>query len=155
MLEISHSTLSDEAEPSRVVHDHVIVLDAGALVVLGHAAERVEEETVTELHDVRLVDAGDFLHTRVGLGDSAPAGETRYTHLAVVLERKVEREANNALRLGTRGDLQALDNTGETLVLKTRVFTLGVLTDNGKIDIAVTSRETRERLAKNDGGVDV
>lgn len=45
----------------RVVDNHVIVLDAGALVVLRDAAEGVEEETVTELHDVRLVDTSDFL----------------------------------------------------------------------------------------------
>lgn len=46
---------------SRVVDDHIVVLDAGALVVLRDATEGVEEETVTELHDVGLVHARNFL----------------------------------------------------------------------------------------------
>ena len=48
--------------PSRVVNDHVVVLDASALVILGHLAESVQEQTITELHDVGLVDTSDFLH---------------------------------------------------------------------------------------------
>ena len=46
---------------SRIVNDHVVVLDASALVILGHLAEGVQEQTITELHDVGLVDASDFL----------------------------------------------------------------------------------------------
>ena len=76
-------------------------------------------------------------------------------YLAVVLKRKVEREAANALRLSAGGHLQALDDTGVALVLKARVFTLRVLTDDGEVDVVVTSGEARERLAKNDRRVDV
>ena len=47
--------------PSRVVNDHVVVLDASALVILGHLAEGVQEQTITKLHDVGLVDASNFL----------------------------------------------------------------------------------------------
>ena len=54
----------------RVVDNHVVVLDAGALVVLSYATEGVEEETVTELHDVRLVNAGDFLYATGRLSES-------------------------------------------------------------------------------------
>ena len=54
----------------RVVDNHVVVLDAGALVVLSYATEGVEEETVTELHDVRLVNAGDFLYASGRLSES-------------------------------------------------------------------------------------
>ena len=77
------------------------------------------------------------------------------THLAVVLERKIEGETNDTLRLRTRGHLQALDDTGIALVLKARVFTLRVLTDDGEVYVVVTSGEARERLAKNDRRVDV
>ncbi len=45
----------------RVVDDHVIELDASELVLLRNPAEGVQEQTVTKLHDVRLVHAGDFL----------------------------------------------------------------------------------------------
>jgi hypothetical protein len=46
----------------RVVHNHRVELDARvAVFLLGDALARVEEQTVAELHDVGLVDAGDFL----------------------------------------------------------------------------------------------
>ena len=45
----------------RVVHNHIVVLDAGSLVLLGNAAESVQEKTITELHDVCLVNTSDFL----------------------------------------------------------------------------------------------
>lgn len=48
-------------EYTRVVDDHVIELDASELVLFRNPAEGVEEQTVTKLHDVRLVYASDFL----------------------------------------------------------------------------------------------
>lgn len=45
----------------RVIDNHVVVLNSSALVFLCDPAEGVEEETVTELHDVGLVDASNFL----------------------------------------------------------------------------------------------
>ena len=41
------------------------------------------------------------------------------------------------------------------LMLDTRVLSLRVLTDDGKVDVVVTSGEAREGLAKNDRRVDV
>jgi len=41
------------------------------------------------------------------------------------------------------------------LVLETRVFTFSVLTNDGKVDISVTSGETGNRLAENEGSVNV
>ena len=40
---------------------HVVELESRVLVLLGDLAARVEEESVSELHDVGLVDAGDRL----------------------------------------------------------------------------------------------
>ena len=40
-------------------------------------------------------------------------------------------------------------------MFNTRVFTLRVLTDDGEVDVVVTSGEAGERLAKNDRRVDV
>ena len=74
----------------------------------------------------------------------------REMYLAVVLQSKVESETNDTFGLCPGGDLQGLNDTGVTLVLKTRVFTLGVFTDNGKVDVVVAGRESREGLAKND-----
>ncbi len=45
----------------RVVDNHVVVLDSSALVLFCDPTEGVEEETVTKLHDVGLVDASNFL----------------------------------------------------------------------------------------------
>ena len=72
-------------------------------------------------------------------------------HLTVVLEREVEREAADTLRLGARGNLQALDDARVALVLKTRILTLRVLTDDGEVDVVVTGGEARKGLAKNNG----
>lgn len=76
-------------------------------------------------------------------------------YLAVVFEGKVEREAADTLRLRARRDLQALYNTGVTLVLKTRILALSVLTDDGKVHVVVTRRESGEGLAEYDRGIDV
>ena len=79
----------------------------------------------------------------------------REMYLAVVLQSKVESETNDTFGLCPGGDLQGLNDTGVTLVLKTRVFTLGVFTDNGKVDVVVAGRESREGLAKNDGRINI
>jgi hypothetical protein len=76
-------------------------------------------------------------------------------HLAVVLEGKVKSEARNTICLGSRHNFQTFDDTGVTLVLQPRVFTLGVFTNDGKIDVGVTSRESRQGLAEHNGGVNV
>ena len=77
------------------------------------------------------------------------------TDLAVVLQSEVEGEPADALCLSARGNLQTLNDTGEALVLETGVLALRVLTDNGEVDVAVTGGETGERLAENNGRVNV
>ena len=47
---------------SRIVNDHVVGSDTGALVLLRNLTEGVQEKTITKLHDIRLVHASDFLH---------------------------------------------------------------------------------------------
>lgn len=77
------------------------------------------------------------------------------THLPVVLEGKVKSEARDTFCFGFRHDFQAFDDTGITLMLQPRVFTLGIFTYNGKIDVGVTSRESRQGLAEHNRGIDV
>ena len=45
----------------RVVDNHVVAHNTRRRVLLSDLAEGVKEQAVTELHDVGLVDAGDFL----------------------------------------------------------------------------------------------
>lgn len=75
--------------------------------------------------------------------------------LPVVLDCEVEGKSSDALSLGDCADLQALHYARIRLVLESRVLALGVLTDDGEIDIGVAGREARERFAVNDGGVDI
>jgi len=91
-----------------VVDNHVVGLDGW--VVLSDSLDGVPEKPIGKLHDVGLVDAGDLL--------------------AVVGESKGESEVGDTLRLHAGDDLKGLDNTWDGRVLQTRVFTLGVLTDD-------------------------
>ena len=75
--------------------------------------------------------------------------------LAVVGERKGERKLGDALRLLTGDDLERLDDAVDRLVLETRVFTLGVLTDDAEVDVLVARLVTGDVLEEDDGGVDV
>ena len=77
------------------------------------------------------------------------------THLAVVLQGKVEGESNNTFSLGPTRDFQTLDDTGDALVFEARVLSLGVLTDDSEVDVGVARRESWERLAKDDRRVNV
>ena len=52
----------------RIIDNHVIVINAGTLVLLCDLAEGVEEETVAQLHDIGLVNARDFLCTKMTTG---------------------------------------------------------------------------------------
>lgn len=116
-----------------VVDNHVVDLEGG--VVLSDLVECAAEETIGQLHDVGLVDTGDLL--------------------AVVGQGEAEGELGDALRLGAGDDLQGLDDTGNGLVLETGVLTLGVLTDDAKVDVLVAGVVTGDVLDQGDGGVNV
>lgn len=116
-----------------VVDNHVVGLDGG---VLGSSLlEGGAEETVGQLHDVGLVDAGDLL--------------------AVVGQGKAKCKLGNALRLGARDDLERLDDALDGLVLQTRVLALGVLTDDAHVDALVAGLVAGHVLDQRDGCVDV
>lgn len=116
-----------------VVDDHVIGLQSR--IVLGDLLESVAEKTVGQFHDVSLVNASYLL--------------------AVVCQSKTKSEFGNALRLGASDDLEGFDDTLDGLVLETRVFTLGVLTDNAKVDILVSGLVSGNVLNKDNRGIDV
>jgi len=137
---------------SRVVNDHIIGFDACRFVTLGNTTESVQEETVAELHDVSLVYTGHFLKMIV---NKAPVSDVRRTNLAVILEGEVESKTGYTFCFCPCGDLQTLHDTGITLVLQARVLTLGVFTNDSKIDIGVACWESRERLAHDNRSVDV
>lgn len=116
-----------------VVDNHVVDLEGG--VLLGGLVEGAAEQTVGQLHDVGLVDAGD-LGTAVGEGEG-------------------EGELGDTLRLGAGDDLERLDDAGNALVLETRVLTLGVLTDDAHVDVLVAGLVAGNVLDQADAGVDV
>jgi hypothetical protein len=116
-----------------VVDNHVVGLEGR--VVLANALDRVAEETVSQLHDVGLVDAGDLL--------------------AVVGKGKGEGELGNALRLLAGDDLERLDDAVDRLVLEAGVLALGVLTDDAEVDVLVARLVAGDVLEQDNRGVDV
>lgn len=116
-----------------VVDNHVVDLEGG--VVLGDLVEGAAEQTVGQLHDVGLVDAGD-------LG-------------AAVGEGEAEGELGDALRLCAGDDLERLDDAGDALVLEARVLSLGVLADDAQVDVLVAGLVAGDVLDQADAGVDV
>lgn len=116
-----------------VVDNHVAGLEGGEL--LGDGVEGVAEKTVSQLHDVGLVDAGDLL--------------------AVVGESEAEGELGDALGLGAGDDLERLHDAGDRLVLQAGVLALGVLTDDGEVDVLVAGLVAGDVLDQDDRGVNV
>ena len=118
---------------ARVVQQLGVELDIGE--VLGDVTGRVEEQTVGHLHDGGLVHDANLLLVD-GLG-------------------VLEGEAQDALR-GLLGDeLDALHNTIHNDVLDTRVFTLGVLTDQNSVDAIVGGLVAGNGAAGTDVGEQV
>lgn len=117
----------------RIIDDHVINLQRG--VGLSNLVESAAEQTVGQFHDVGLVDTGDLL--------------------SVVRKGKSKGELGNAFRLGTGDNLKRLDNTLHRLVFKTRVFSLGVLTNDAEIDIFMACLVARDVLHEDDRRKDV
>lgn len=135
---------------SSVVDNHRLKLDTGvAILLLGDSLAGVKEKTVTELHNVGLVDTCDLLLVSQASA-KLPKQCRGSTNLSVVLKSKVKGEPSDSLGLGPGGDLQRLNNTGERLVLETRVLALSVLTDDSKVDVRMSSRQSRQRFADND-----
>ena len=86
-----------------------------------------------------------FTYSLVNTGNVLPS----------VFDSKVEGESRDSLALCLCHDLQRFDDSRYGHVFQARVLALGVFTDDGKVDVAVTCREPRQGLAKGDGGVDV
>lgn len=55
--------------------------------------------------------------------------------LAVVGQSEAESEFRNSLGLGAGDNFERFDDTWNRLMFQSRVFSLGVLTDNAKINI--------------------
>lgn len=116
-----------------VVDNHVANLEGR--VLLGDLVEGAAEKTVGKLHDVGLVNASNLGST---VGESEREGEL-----------------GDTLRLGAGNDLEGLNDTLDALVLKTRVLTLGVLSDDAQVDVLVAGLVAGDVLDQADAGVDV
>lgn len=116
-----------------IVNDHVIDLEGR--IVLSHSLDSVSEQTIGELHDVGLVNAGHLL--------------------TVVCEGEREGELGNTFRLGPGDNLQGFHDARHRLMFQARVLALGVLTHNTKVDILVPCDETGDVLDQHNRGIDV
>lgn len=116
-----------------VVDNHIVHFQSG--IVLGNLVEGAAEETVGQLHDVGLVNAGNLL--------------------SVVGQGEAKCKLGNALRLGAGDDLEGLDDSLHGLVLQTGVLSLGVLTDDAEVDVLVTGLVSGDVLDENNGGEDI
>lgn len=103
--------------------------------VLGDVAGSVQEETIGHLHDGGLVHDADLLLVD-GLG-------------------VLEGETQDALGSLLGDELDALDNTVDNDVLNSRVFTLGVLTDEDSVHTVVGGLVTGDGTARTDVGEQV
>ncbi len=110
---------------ARVVQQLSIEFDVGE--VLGDFTGSVQEKTVGHLHNGSLVHDTDLL-----LVDRTSV---------------LEGEAQDALRSLPGDELDALHDTIDNNVLNTRVFTLGVLTDQHGIDVVVGGLVASDRTA--------
>ncbi|EEQ41305.1 conserved hypothetical protein [Clavispora lusitaniae ATCC 42720] len=111
------------------------VVDFDAWVVSADVLDGLSEQTVTQLHDVGLVDGSN--------------------QLSVVLLGKVKGELGNSLRLESGHDLQGLNDTWNRSVLQARVFTFGVFSDQGKVNAVQSGLDTWDVLDQNQRSVDV
>jgi len=116
-----------------IVHNHIVHLEGG--VVLSDLVESAAEETIGQLHDVGLVNAGNLL--------------------PVVGESEAEGELGDTLGLGAGDDLEGLDHALDRLVLEAGVLALGVLTDDAEVDVLVAGVVSGDVLDQGDRGVDV
>ena len=124
---------SGNALHRRVIDDHVVGFESR--VVLRNFLERIPEQSVGQLHNIRLMNAGNLL--------------------PVVRQRKRKCELRDSLGLCAGNDFQGFDNAGNGLVLKAGVFTFGVFTDDAEVYTLVSGFVTGDVLDKHDGGVDV
>ena len=118
---------------ARVVQQLSVEFNIGEF--LGDVAGKVEEETVGHLHDGGLVD-----HTDLLLVDRAGV---------------LEGETKNPLRSLPCDKLDALHHTIDNNVLNTRIFTLGVLTDQDRVDVVVGGLVAGNRAAGTHVGEEV
>ncbi|CAF3535552.1 unnamed protein product [Fusarium graminearum] len=113
---------------------------------LGDAVSMLIETKVSQQHAAGQKH-GSGLHD-VGLVDASNLG-------SAVCEGEREGEPGDTLRLGAGDDLEGLDDTLDALVLKTRVLTLGVLSDDAQVDVLVAGLVAGDVLDQADAGVNV
>lgn len=116
-----------------VVQQLSVELDVGEL--LGDVAGSAQEKTIRHLHDGGLVDSADLL----------PANVTGM----------LEGVAEDALRGIASDKLDALYNTVNNNMLNARVFALGVLTDQDRVDVVVGCLVAGDGSAGADVGEEV
>jgi hypothetical protein len=115
------------------IQEHFIELDVGEF--LGDLTTDIQEETISQLHDVGLVDSSD---TIAADGLSIGEGITGHTFGSFLGDQ-----------------LDGLDHTIDNFVFDTRVFTFGVFTDQDSVNVFVRGLVTSNGATGTDVGVEV
>lgn len=137
-IKVGHDKDIELLRPGNSLHRSIIdnqIIDLELGVILGNLHKGGPEQAVGELHDVRLVNTGNFLPL-VGSG-------------------KRESKLADPLRLHFGNDLEGFDHTGNRLMLQTRVFTLRVFANDTHVNTGVTGDVARHILDQNNRGIDV
>jgi hypothetical protein len=92
-------------------------------------------KAVAELHDVGLVEDGDFL--------------------AMAARGIAERIAGDARAGDFAGDLEAGDNPGDDFIFDAAVKAFGVLADDDHVDAFIARLDPRQIAHRPDGGVEI
>lgn len=116
-----------------VIHNHVIDFEGG--IIFSNLLDGVSEQTVSQFHDVGLVDCGDLLPV---VGDGEGTGKS-----------------GDSLGLCPGDDLQGLDDPADRLVFQARVFTFSVLSNDAQIDVVVAGFQAGNILDEDNGGIGV
>ncbi|EDK39048.1 hypothetical protein PGUG_03147 [Meyerozyma guilliermondii ATCC 6260] len=94
------------------------IIDLDSRVQLTHIFHGLTEQTISQFHDIGLVDGGD--------------------QLTVVLLGKVKCKLGDSLGFEPGHDLHRLNHTRVRLVFQSRIFTFSVFSDEGKVNALQT-----------------
>jgi len=93
-----------------VIHDHRVELDACMTVLLlGYSLACIQEQAVAELHDVRFMDAGDFLQSQHQHSQIASPASCRRDDRTEALTLRLFLIAKSNANLAMRSDFVLVD----------------------------------------------
>ena len=146
----------------RVVYNHALELDPMRLVLLSNVGAGIKKKSIAQFPAHRETKES---------GDQSPAGRIaasqRSSNLhdvclvnasdlfAAILDGEIKSKTGNPLSSLLCDDFQAFHHPRNRRVLQSRVLSLCVFTDNGKINVLLTAVDVGKVFNDGDGSVDV